>query len=355
MGNNRPETTVSVVIPAHNRADVLPRAVQSVLAQTHEPMELVIVDDGSSDHTAEVCQSFPDTVRYIRQERCGAAAARNRGIQDASGEWIAFLDSDDAWEPRKLEVDLSILNAFPDAKWAISGFQVVDTEGHALPEPQGFTRVFPVFEERRTQPASFFAQALEHNRISAGGQVHDVFHGDAYELFFAGNFGLPSSAIMRRDFVMDLGGFDSTFTFAEDTEFFHRLAAHAPVVVVMSPLVLYTSGRADATTSSNSFVPMIEGGLRSLELCATIRSPLSPGQARAYEEGRKRLLTRLAYARLSVTDREGARAALRELWDGTLPSGVFPLTVFLASFAPRPILHAAHRMKRTARRVVKTS
>jgi GT2 family glycosyltransferase len=345
--------SVSVIIPAHNRADVLPRAVKSVLTQTYKPLEVIIVDDGSNDRSAEVCLSYPDTVRYVRQTRSGAAAARNRGIKEAVGDWIAFLDSDDAWVPQKLEVMLSLLHAFPDAKWALSGFSVVDVEDQPLPEPQGFARVFPVFEESRAQPARFFEQALEHKQIAVRGSVHDVFHGDAYALFFAGNFGLPSSAVMRRDFVNDLGGFDPTFTFAEDTEFFHRLSAYSPLILVMSSLVKYTSGRSDATTSSHNFTRMIEGGLRSLDLCAGIRRPLEPKDRRAYQKGRRILLGRLAYARLSEFDRAGARAAVRELWDSTPTAGFLPMAVFLASLAPSPVLRAAHRLKRSARLVLR--
>lgn len=96
---------VSVVIPTYNRAHILGRAIASVLGQTYTDLELVVVDDGSTDGTASLMQGFSDPrLRYVPQpQNRGVSAARNRGIAEARGEWLAFLDSDDEWLPQKLE------------------------------------------------------------------------------------------------------------------------------------------------------------------------------------------------------------------------------------------------------------
>src|SRR5579862_9064675 len=95
---------VSVVIPTYNRADKVGNAIKSVLAQTVHDLEVIVVDDGSSDDTEKVlAKEFGDRVRYYVQANQGASVARNRGIEEARGEWIAFLDSDDTWEVDKLE------------------------------------------------------------------------------------------------------------------------------------------------------------------------------------------------------------------------------------------------------------
>jgi glycosyltransferase involved in cell wall biosynthesis len=112
MAAPRSDLSVSAVIPAYNAELTISDAIQSVLAQTYEIAEIIVVDDGSSDHTSEVAARFPRT-QVIRRPNGGPGAARNTGIHAASGEWIAFLDSDDAWAPRKTEIQLGYIT--PDA------------------------------------------------------------------------------------------------------------------------------------------------------------------------------------------------------------------------------------------------
>ena len=107
------EPRVSVVVPAYNSERYLGEALRSVLSQTRAPSELIMVDDGSSDGTASVARSFGDDVRYVRQPNGGIGSARNRGVELASGEHIAFLDADDLWEPGKLQRQLAALEEGP--------------------------------------------------------------------------------------------------------------------------------------------------------------------------------------------------------------------------------------------------
>ncbi len=114
--------TVSVVIPTHNRISLLPRAIRSVLRQSFSDLEVLVVDDGSTDGTARLLESFDDPrLRVLRfPERRGAPAARNAGIREARGAWIAFQDSDDAWLPDKLEVQMAALRSEPEAAFCYS-------------------------------------------------------------------------------------------------------------------------------------------------------------------------------------------------------------------------------------------
>jgi glycosyltransferase involved in cell wall biosynthesis len=105
---------VSVIIGAYNAERYLGEAIDSVLAQTHRPLELIVVDDGSTDGTAAVAESYPPPVRCIRQENGGMAASRNRAVPEARGEFLAFLDADDRFTPTKLADQLAVFAAQPD-------------------------------------------------------------------------------------------------------------------------------------------------------------------------------------------------------------------------------------------------
>ena len=106
--------TVSVVIPTFNRSSCIGDAIDSALAQTYSDFEVIVVDDGSTDSTAKVIAGYGRQVRYFRQNNAGVSAARNKGIAEAMGEWIAFLDSDDEWLPEKLSQQFECLNQHPD-------------------------------------------------------------------------------------------------------------------------------------------------------------------------------------------------------------------------------------------------
>jgi glycosyltransferase involved in cell wall biosynthesis len=121
---------ISVIMPTYNRADLLPAAIRSVIAQTYADWELLVVDDGSKDGTKEVVSNFTkddSRIKYLSQENQGASAARNNGIKNATGEYLAFLDSDDEYLPRNLEAKLTILESRPETiivngvSWIVDG------------------------------------------------------------------------------------------------------------------------------------------------------------------------------------------------------------------------------------------
>lgn len=345
---------VSVVIPTYNRAALLVETVRSVLAQTVAPREILVVDDGSTDDTPAVCAGFPAPVRVIRQANAGLPSARNTGIHAARGEWVALCDSDDLWHPRKLEVQLAAVAAVPGARWSLTGCSIIDEESRPVALPgTGWERVFPVFRERGTGPGAHFAPWLREMRIGDGDGDGDgaarVFGGDAYGMLFLGNVALPSSALFERALLERTGMFDPAFVLAEETEFFHRLAAAAPVSIVDEPMVEYRMGHVSMISSSRT-VPYVRWALRSLRQAAALRPAMTDVERAAYAAGRRSLRMRLAYAQLSELDRAGARRALREQWrdDGTLSPRAAVL--LLASLLPAGALRGLHRVKRSLRR-----
>jgi glycosyltransferase involved in cell wall biosynthesis len=128
------DPAVSVVLPVRDSATFVAEAIHTVLAQTYGDYEIIVVDDGSTDGTADVVAAFGAAVRLVQQEPSGAATARNRGVREAHGELIAFLDADDLWVPDKLERQMVILVTAPEIDGVFGGMVQTGMDGVAEPE-----------------------------------------------------------------------------------------------------------------------------------------------------------------------------------------------------------------------------
>ena len=343
-------TTVSVVIPTYNRARWLGDAIRSVLDQSYPPLEILVVDDGSTDHTKELCAQFGPRVRHIPQQHAGAAVARNHGLQEVKGEYVSFLDSDDLWEPRKLEIHLALHRALPHVGWSMSDSRVIDIEGRPLPPPQGFARSFPVFRDLGLEPERFFAGSMTRTTVEAAGGSWPVYSGDAFELLFEGNFATPQCTVLQRRLCERVGGFDPAMLVAQDTEYFHRVAAVSPVAIILEPLVRWRVGLDDHNTSPRNTVPIVRNALISVDRAVALRRPPTAAIERAYRHGRRRLLLRLAYAHLARIERRLARQAVVAAWQSGAGPTPRSLTIFAASLLPPRALRALHTLKRMIRR-----
>jgi glycosyltransferase involved in cell wall biosynthesis len=191
------EPGITVVIPTFNRAGLITRAVESVLAQTASADQIVIVDDGSSDQTAKVCKPFASRVEYVRQSNAGAAAARNRGVQQARQPWVAFLDSDDLWTPAHLERLREAVRATRGA----ARFYFADMQ--MPPEAGGGT----LWELCGFKPAA----------------PHELVDDATDWMMLKRQPAMLQSSLFNVTAFHALGGFDLRYRVAEDTEIFCRL------------------------------------------------------------------------------------------------------------------------------------
>lgn len=197
---------VSVVMPAYNAERFIARGMASALVQSESDLELIIVDDGSTDSTATRVQACTDPrVRLIRQANSGVSRARNRGLREAAGEWVAFLDSDDEWAPDFLAVMLAALAAAPQAVLAYCGWQNVGLKG-----PRGAPWVPPDFET-----------------------------GDKLLAFLDMCPWPIHAAVTRRLLLLEAGGFPEQYTHAEDYSLWLEVAAFRPIVRVPRVMAFY--------------------------------------------------------------------------------------------------------------------
>jgi GT2 family glycosyltransferase len=201
---------VSVILPTFQRRRLVCSAIESVLAQTFQDFELIVVDDGSTDGTAEELAAYNGRIRFRRQQNRGVAAARNLGLRLARGEIVAFLDSDDRWLPDHLEVVTTMLERQPGSVLASTcpSYRISDCESVA-----------------RTRLARVLPRSL------------------------VGDFvGLPSCVAVRRQCLVAVGGFDERLRVGEDTDLWQRLAFEGPFAFLRRQTVV--RGESDSTLSS---------------------------------------------------------------------------------------------------------
>ncbi len=219
---------ISVVIPAFNAETTLPRALDSVLAQTLPAYEVIVVDDGSEDGTASVAASY-EGVRLVRQENSGVSAARNRGVEQAGGDWIAFLDADDYYYPWRLEEAARALAKVPEADFITGNF------------------------EYRTAGGKLIRTSMEENALgrklierSEGGIA--VMRRRDFREFVADHFGDTHTLTLPRETFLSLGGYDTAFRVCEDVHLLTRLCARSTcTAVVVRPLAVYVIHGQSAT------------------------------------------------------------------------------------------------------------
>lgn len=197
---------VSVVIPNYNYGRYLKNAIESVLEQTYPHVEVIVVDDGSTDDSERVVQDYSERVRWLKQANQGVSAARNRGIRESQGALVAFLDADDAWRADKLAQQVPRFTR-PGVGMVYSGVRFVDEPGRPL----------------RTRVVGESGRVLRGMALMRGP-------------------GVPasgSSAVLRRECLDRIGGFDVTLSTAADWDMWRRVACHYEIEMVREPLIDY--------------------------------------------------------------------------------------------------------------------
>ncbi len=211
---------ISVAIPAYNAERCLRETLESALNQTHPAHEIIVVDDGSTDRTGEIAQSFASRIRYIKQNNQGIAGARNTAIKEATGDWIALLDSDDLMLPTKLEKQAALIEAHPDLVVVYSAFTYLFESGA--------TDFVPAFPARKLWPALRYRTPI-----------------------------LPSTSIIRRSALEEIGGFIQMYCVDDWNMWFRLIRRYSSSAFKEHPesLTLYRIWEGNI---SKNFMPMAQ-------------------------------------------------------------------------------------------------
>lgn len=231
--------SVAAIIPTYNCAGFLPEAIASVRAQTAPVEQIIVVDDGSTDNTAEVVSGLGPGIIYLQQQNAGPSAARNAGARAAHTEWVALIDADDLWLPDKTERQLALLESHPELALIASNRTEVDGAGKVILDSLfDHHGLRPLFEDLAGKPNP---RALAR---------------------LAGiNFIPTSSVLMRRDVMLELGGFNTGIRFSEDLELWCRIAAKYSMACLPEILTLYRRHDANAVAKPE---PMLLGSVQTM-------------------------------------------------------------------------------------------
>ncbi len=225
---------ISVVIPAYNAEQTIGRTLDSVLAQTRAADEIIVIDDGSADATADIIRTYGGKVRLIQQENAGVSVARNAGIEAASGDWIAFLDGDDEWLPDKLKYQSEHLQQRPELTWIYSNFY-------------------------RKEPAAEQLQLAHVNpnlmNVLVGGAFEDYFRA-----YVNGAYAWTSVLMIRKDVFGKTGTFEPGMKRAQDNDLWFRIAYQVPRIGYLpEPLAVYHLDTPASSTKINDSVDYMIG------------------------------------------------------------------------------------------------
>jgi len=239
---------LTVAVPAYNGAEFLASALESVLAQATDDVEIIVVDDGSTDGTGDVVRQFGSRVRYISQRNSGLAAARNRGHMEARGEFVAWFDCDDICEPARFALQLEVLQRYPEIGLVSTGFSAFDDKGTIAESfadryygKIGRSGVGPLFEA--SQP--FESATMQ-------GMSFPLHRGSVYRRLALGNFIHPPTVMMRSEVWHKTGPLVTGLASATDWEFLVRASRLYPFAYLDRPLLRYRRSRQQMTDDSNT-------------------------------------------------------------------------------------------------------
>ncbi len=327
--------TTSVIIPTYNRAHLVGRAIDSVLCQLQQGDEIVVVDDGSMDDTEAAVRRFEGPIRYIRTANGGAGAARNRGIREAKGNLIGFLDSDDEWLPGKLSIQRRLMEADSELLFCFSDFRVKTRSGkiipNALPTWHRDARPWSEILGPGRSAREFLDQPDDETDFM-------YYAGSIYRDQLQANYISTNTLMVRRAQAGDSLRYAEDTSTYEDWECHGRLARRGICAYLETETVLQHGHEGPRLTDAN------------VAICAESRAIIVrrvwgedpeflKNNRELYEQILDKQLGILARHEIIVGSKSKGRAAMREMSKA-------PASLKLLAVIPSPLLRSALRMRR---------
>lgn len=326
--------TVTVVLPTYNRAHWLPEAIDSALRQTHADLELLVIDDGSTDDTERVATAYGPPVRYIKQANRGVGFARNRAIELARGDFVAFLDSDDLWLDFKIALQLELFDLLPTVGFMFSEFFILRESGRRVPRgAASWFREAPDWSKHYEERLSVETASL---RSEVPGGVLSVYKGNMYRQLLFHPYILPTTMIVRRACLSPLVRYAEDLSVFEDWQFSALLSReHEGAFIDLETAVNRGHREPGRLTRASR---MTKTAARLLILDRVWKSDAAFRDAHRDEIGRleSRLLLEQAEEALLEGRPEASREALRRRrrLSGTTPAGPLAALVDLLTRVP---------------------
>ncbi|MEQ1804972.1 MAG: glycosyltransferase [Burkholderiaceae bacterium] len=262
------DALVSVAVPVFNGQATVGQALQSLLSQTYRNLEIIVVDDGSTDGTWDVLQSFGSSIRAIRQANGGLAAARNAGLQAATGEFIALMDADDLCEPDRIAAQVQFLRQCPELSLCCSDFGAFSAEGqvshsHIAAYYSRCNLAEGGVAARFPHRGSIDLRNCLPRRLENAAEV-PIYFGAAYEDISLGNFVHPPTVMFRRSLIKEVGSFDLEAKTMCDWDWLVRVARVSAIGFIDRPLLQY---RLSASQMSATEFSGIDSLLVARRIC----------------------------------------------------------------------------------------
>ena len=317
---------ITAVIPAYNAEKHIARAIESVLAQTRPADEIIVIDDGSADATAEGVRAYGDKVIFIQQENAGVSVARNTGIEAASGDWIAFLDADDEWLPEKLKLQSEHLCRNPDLQWTTGNYYRCHCD-------QNHERIPDMTAEhiRQSKACTVSAEVFPNHFVAYAHRVK----------------GCTDTMLIRRDLLQEAGLFLPGQKRMNDIDMWFRIAFIQPRFgFVFAPLAVYHLGVAGSIIKVHTDWRLIDDFLaRHFELAQ------KAGQADAFRPCAAIGLNYWMRILMSDGSGSGIRQLIGRYGDLMVPS--FRASCYVGSFCP-PLWNLKEKIKKQIRTVLRS-